>query len=90
MRLEIKGTLDDPHVYDAETGQELEGVERVELTLGRDRIFRKCSIRLDRAAIDISVPAGAVEAVTRDGTKFAHSRLLDIRGLRWIRRSAAS
>lgn len=80
MKLRVEGTLDKPRVVNADTGEELQGVDRVEWDSG---YFKKCTIYLKYAAIDVSIDASRVDAVTTEDGKYAHTRLLDIARLRW-------
>ena len=83
MRLRIEGTLQKPRVVNADTGEELQGVERVQWHAGS--YTERCEITLSHAAIDVSIDARRVDAVTHEDGKAAFTKLLDIAGLRWKR-----
>ena len=82
MRLRIEGDLKKYRVVNAETGEALEGVERIDWDTF---LGGKCTMTLSHAAIDVTIDASRVDAVTTEDGKYAHTKLLDIAGLRWRR-----
>lgn len=82
MRLRVEGDMEHPRVVNAETGEELEGVKEVSIHAGG--YFKKCEITLSKASIDMAVRN--VEASGIEGDKYAHMPLVDVAGLRWIKR----
>ena len=87
MRLKISS--DDGKrftVTNADTGEALEGVHKV--SWNSDWVGRpKVEMWLTDAAIDVSIDASRVEAVTSEDGKYARTKLLDVARLQWRRRS---
>jgi hypothetical protein len=85
MKLRI--TSDDARTFvveNAETGERLEGVKSVSWSThwaGHPKV----ELVLTDAAIDVSIDASRVDAITREDGKFAHTKLVDIARLRWRR-----
>lgn len=72
-------------VTNADTGEELEGVKSVEWA-NHWPGGPKLQLMLDHAVIDVSIDASRVDAITFEDGKYAHTKILDIAGLRWLRR----
>ena len=88
MQLKISGTLQNPIVTDNETGAELQGVLEVKMK-SRNKKYSfstgTVELELDNAIIDLSVDSNIVETIMSQDGKYAHSKLKDVRGLRWLR-----
>lgn len=86
MLLRITGTLEDAHVYNDATGDELLGVKELKIRCTRDKLFREVEITLDGAVIDLSVDSDRIDAVLYEDGKYAKSRLKDVARLPWRKR----
>lgn len=83
MKLKITGTLANPVVADAETGQVLQGVWEVKIRAGGySDTFRGVEITLKDVDIDLDY-VGDPKVVTMDDGKYATSKLSQIWGLVW-------